>query len=253
MTRSGRPVWDCEPVTRPSAPQRQRDAAGRGPSAGSRDTASRARAGARWRAFAGRYGWRAYALPLLSVVTVLAVVNMGSHRDEPQPGAGGRSRAGAPPARRPPRRHAPRPARPAAGRPPAARARPARRPAARRSALRSWQLPPGPAYTFSGTGTFSTVAGPSGRARQGPAVPVHHRCRERHHRRRPARSFAATVMAALSDQRSWIGSGAVALQRVDSGPVDFRISLAAPTTVRTHLRLLAARSRPPATPAAWAG
>jgi hypothetical protein len=47
------------------------------------------------------------------------------------------------------------------------------------------------------------------------------------------KAFAAAVMAALSDRRSWIATGAIALQRVDSGPVDFRISLAAPTTVRS--------------------
>jgi hypothetical protein len=45
-------------------------------------------------------------------------------------------------------------------------------------------------------------------------------------------AFAAAVMSALSDQRSWIATGEVALQRVDSGPVDFRITLGAPLTVR---------------------
>ncbi|ASU85191.1 DUF3152 domain-containing protein [Nocardiopsis gilva YIM 90087] len=43
--------------------------------------------------------------------------------------------------------------------------------------------------------------------------------------------FAAAVDQVLSDKRSWIADGAVSMQRVDSGPVDFRVTLAAPDTV----------------------
>jgi hypothetical protein len=92
-------------------------------------------------------------------------------------------------------------------------------------------LPPGPAYTFQGTGTFSRVAGHSAVLGKGQlyrfTIDV-----ENGITGVDRKVFAATVMAALSDRRSWIGSGAVALQRVESGPVDFRISLSAPTTVR---------------------
>jgi hypothetical protein len=42
------------------------------------------------------------------------------------------------------------------------------------------------------------------------------------------RAFARRVEATLFDRRSWAGSGAFALQRVDSGPVDFRVALASP-------------------------
>jgi hypothetical protein len=93
-------------------------------------------------------------------------------------------------------------------------------------------LPPGPAYTFQGTGTFSRVTGRSGVLGKGRlyrfTIDV-----ENGITGVDRKVFAATVMAALSDRRSWIGSGAVALQRVESGPVDFRISLSAPTTVRS--------------------
>jgi hypothetical protein len=41
-------------------------------------------------------------------------------------------------------------------------------------------------------------------------------------------SFAARVVDVLSDRRSWGASGTVAFQRVASGPVDFRVSLASP-------------------------
>jgi hypothetical protein len=97
--------------------------------------------------------------------------------------------------------------------------------------LRSWQLPPGPAYSFSASSNFSTVAGSSPVLGRGQlyrfSIDI-----ENGVSGTDSKSFATAVMSALSDQRSWIASGAVALQRVDSGPVDFRITLAAPTTVR---------------------
>ncbi|MEY9213593.1 DUF3152 domain-containing protein [Thermobifida halotolerans] len=43
--------------------------------------------------------------------------------------------------------------------------------------------------------------------------------------------FAAAVEQVLSDPRSWTHDGSLALQRVDEGPVDFRVVLAAPETV----------------------
>jgi hypothetical protein len=92
-------------------------------------------------------------------------------------------------------------------------------------------LPPGPAYSVSGQGTFSTIAGSSGVLGKGQlyrfTIDV-----ENGITGVDPKAFAAAVMGALSDQRSWIATGAVALQRVDSGPVDFRISLTAPMTVR---------------------
>jgi len=42
--------------------------------------------------------------------------------------------------------------------------------------------------------------------------------------------FAATVERILGDPRGWTAGGAVALQRVRSGPVAFRVTLASPTT-----------------------
>ena len=45
-------------------------------------------------------------------------------------------------------------------------------------------------------------------------------------------AFAGSVVATLSDSRSWIGSGKYTLQRVDKGEPDFRISLTSQMTVR---------------------
>lgn len=229
-------------MTRPSAPQRPRYPADGG-APGGRPPAGRAPAGrapdgrtpdgrppqrGRWQDFAGRYGWRAYALPVLSLVTVLAVVNMAVHRGDSQPQAAGSTPvSSAPPASTP------------ASSAPASSA-PSTRPVASSSprkassppvVLRSWQLPPGPAYSVSASGTFATVPGSSPVLGKGQlfkfTIDV-----ENGVSGVDSKSFAAGVMAALSDRRSWIASGAVALQRVDSGPVDFRISLAAPMTVR---------------------
>ncbi len=41
-------------------------------------------------------------------------------------------------------------------------------------------------------------------------------------------AFARAVVRTLLDPRSWAGAGAIALRRVDSGPVDFRVALASP-------------------------
>ncbi|WP_432707436.1 DUF3152 domain-containing protein [Nocardiopsis ansamitocini] len=49
-----------------------------------------------------------------------------------------------------------------------------------------------------------------------------------------ADDFAAAVERILGDERSWGHEGAMSFQRVDSGSVDFRVSLAAPTTVDEH-------------------
>lgn len=43
--------------------------------------------------------------------------------------------------------------------------------------------------------------------------------------------FARLVEEILFDPRSWSGSDSYALQRVDTGPVDFRVTLASPSTV----------------------
>ncbi|TDQ53640.1 DUF3152 domain-containing protein [Actinorugispora endophytica] len=46
-----------------------------------------------------------------------------------------------------------------------------------------------------------------------------------------AEDFAAAVETILGDPRSWSHDGAMSLQRVDEGPVDFRVTLASPATV----------------------
>jgi len=159
---------------------------------------------------------------------VLAIVNVGLHRGASQPSAAGGTPA---PSGLPAAESSTAVASsPASSRPAASSS--SRKVSTPAVALRSWQLPPGPAYTFNGTGTFTTIPGTSGVLGKGQlfrfTIDI-----ENGITGVDPRAFAAAVMNALSDKRSWIGSGAIALQRVESGPVDFRISLAAPTTVRS--------------------
>jgi hypothetical protein len=46
------------------------------------------------------------------------------------------------------------------------------------------------------------------------------------------KAYAATVMSALSNAQSWAGADGVALRRVDSGGVDFHVTLTSSLTVR---------------------
>lgn len=223
-------MWDREAVTRPSAQPRERNSAGGssgGP--GGRDRGS----GARWRAFAGRYGWRAYALPLLTVLSVVAVYNISTHRDRPA----ARAQTSVPAAQSPvvttPTPQSSRPSaaasssRPQTSKPVTSSARPTPTP----TPLSPLALPAGPAYSMTGQGSFSILPGSSGVLGRGNLRRFTIEVEDGISGADP-QAFAASVMSTLSDQRSWIATEAVALQRVDSGPVDFRISLTAPLTVR---------------------
>lgn len=217
-------------MTRPSARQRQRYPAESDRSVSGR--AGRRRSpGARWRAFAGRYGWRAYALPLLTIVSLVAIFNPASHRDEQPAGAA----AGVPTVLATGPTTSAAPLASASSSPSAAPASSqlkASKPATSVPAkpLSPLALPAGPSYATKGNGSFSVVPGSTGVIGKGQlyryTIEVEHGVSGVE-----AKEFAAAVVSALSDRRSWIATGAVALKRVDSGPVDFRISLTTPMTV----------------------
>lgn len=210
-------MWQAEPVSRPTAPPRERPPAQPAPPAGRGPR--RRTLGSRWRGFAHRYGWRAYALPLLAVVTVLALFSTNSPKvraaigvSPPKTGTG--SPSGPPNAASNGQLKVDNPA---AG--------------SLNTALPALALPPGPAYSQHGTGTFTTVAGSSpviGKGRlykfdiqvEGGVSGV------------DLKQFSSIVMSSLSDPKSWTGTGAVALQRVSSGAVDFHVSLTSSMTVR---------------------
>jgi hypothetical protein len=100
------------------------------------------------------------------------------------------------------------------------------------SVLPALKLPPGPDYTRQGSGTFATIPGTSKVIGKGTlrrfSIEV-----ENGVKGVDLAQYAATVMAALSNPESWTADGKHALQRVDSGPVDFHVTLVSSMTVRT--------------------
>ena len=216
MTGAPELMWQAEPVSRPSAPHRPRQPVL--PVAAERPRS----ASGRWRRFVRRYGWRAYALPLLAVITVAALVSSNSPKVRAAIGVGGghsgQTRTGG---------HS--------GPPNAAtdgQIKVDDPGAGSVSVLPALALPPGPDYTHVGTGTFGIVPGQSRVIGKGQlfrfTIEIEHGVTGI-----VGSQFAATVMSALSDRRSWTATGAVALQRVDSGAVDFHLSLASSMTVRS--------------------
>jgi hypothetical protein len=176
------------------------------------------------RAFTRKYGWRAYALPILIVITVVALLSVGNSGPGKTPVGGGAGTTGAgsdvsqstPP-------------------PPVASGDTSVKvdqagAGALDTVLKSGALPAGAAYTKHGTGTYSVVKGTS------PVVGAGHLYRydvevENGITGVDRTQFATMVQTVLSDKRSWAGHGDVRLKRVDSGPVDFHVSL---TSVDTN-------------------
>ncbi|MEO6700417.1 MAG: DUF3152 domain-containing protein [Jatrophihabitantaceae bacterium] len=212
-------------MSRPSAPQRQRPPAGYDqPTTAGQPVPQGAQRG-RWRSFVDRYGWRAYALPALAAITVLAVFTTNSPKVRAAIGGNAERITGhSATSSTPPNAASDGQLKvdtPGAG--------------SVSTALPALALPPGPAYTQLGRGSYTTVPGHS-------AVIGHGRLYkfsievENGITGVDPKAFAAVVMSALSDQRSWAGSAAggnqVAVQRVDSGAVDFHLSLVSAMTVR---------------------
>lgn len=167
-----------------------------------------------WREFSQRYGWRAYALPLLLVITVAALMSSTTVRRHVV-GADGSARKVAPPVASSSftlKNDAP------AG-------------SINDTVLKAAALPAGPPYTFKGSGTFRVLTGTSPVVGHGRlyrySVEV-----ENGIQHVDLSQFQKLVVTTLSDPRSWAGHG-VSVQRVDSGPIDFRVSLTSALTVRT--------------------
>jgi hypothetical protein len=177
------------------------------------------------RRFVARHGWRAWAIPVLTVVTFVAVLDITN--SGPGATAGGDRRPASP------------------GTPAAVGASTPATGASARSGiyvdappsgeldrpLRIVALPPGASYAARGAGRFDVLPGTSRVYGQGGqlrryAVEVEVGVQVD----RPA--LARAVEETLGDPRSWGGGGRMTLQRVDAGPVDFRVSLSSSLTVR---------------------
>ncbi|MDT4894588.1 MAG: hypothetical protein QOE97_3623 [Pseudonocardiales bacterium] len=170
------------------------------------------------RRFARRHGWRAYALPVLVVVTIVALLSTGGSMKKIAGVASGGGGSGSGPTT-----------------PPVADGNIALKSDqpgtdARDTVLKAGALPAGAAYTTKGTGTFTVLKGTSPVVGTGPV----HRYTidvEDGITGVDTAAFARLVQTTLSDPRSWTGHG-TALQRVDSGQADFHISLTSVDTER---------------------
>jgi hypothetical protein len=186
------------------------------------------------RRFVRAYGWRAYAIPLLTALTVLCGVDAanGAAAGLPLPLGGGGPDTAAPAAQPPP---------------PGATTAPSGSPARPRPTptgiyvddagggatrpLPPTALPAGGPYAKTGGGRYDVVPGTSKVYGTGPlqrfTVEVEAGVAE------DGPTFAAAVEGILGNPRSWGAAGRMSFQRVDGGAVDFRVSLTASLSVRT--------------------
>ena len=170
----------------------------------------------RLREFARRYGWRAYAVPVLAVVTVLALVSAGDKKHSAAAAPAAQASVSTPPTAT--GSHSLKSDDPGAS--------------ALSSVLPSDALPSGDPYTAQGTGTYAVIPG------TGPVVgtgTLHKYTIEAENGITgiDLTAFAAEVQSVLSDPKSWTAKPGTALQRVDSGTVDFHVTLTSSMTVRT--------------------
>ncbi|MEO8888038.1 MAG: DUF3152 domain-containing protein [Jatrophihabitantaceae bacterium] len=171
------------------------------------------------RGFVRRYGWRAYALPILVLVSAAALLTAHSDVSPSHHDSGGALPVSQTPVSPPPTAESNttlNPDRPGAN--------------ARNTAVKAAALPAGLAYTLKGTGTFSVLPGTSKVVGSGQlyrySIEVENGVSAN------LTQFADLVQSTLADPRSWSGHG-VALQRVDSGHIDFHVTLTSSLTVRT--------------------
>lgn len=169
----------------------------------------------------GTYGWRAYLLPVLVVVTALVLFNTA--REPAQQATDGSQASGD-----------------GTGSGPVVTERPT---APVNLNIPTAELPPGAPYTETGQGSWHIVPLPkdgiSGR-KVGTGKTFYRYTVEVENGIDPSAyagddAFASTVEATLSNPQSWIGAGDISLQRVDGSgpPPDFRVRL---TTSNTAIR-----------------
>ncbi|NUT90653.1 MAG: DUF3152 domain-containing protein [Saccharothrix sp.] len=164
------------------------------------------------------YGWRIYAVPVLLVLTALVVLDTAAPSrvgEAGQTGAAGPTGTST-----------------SSGPPVATETPPSKVDLVN---IPTAELPDGPKYSEQGAGTWQVVPGGTPQTGQGTlykysiaiedGVDAADFGGDRD-------AFARTIDGILADPRSWVGTGQVAMQRVDSGPVDFTISLTTPNT--TH-------------------
>ena len=192
--------------------------------AGPRHAASRRESGGRVRRFVRRWGWRAYAIPVLTLATLVALVDVAARSiaggTAPADPAASATATAAPV--EPSAAGTPEPTAPAVG-----EGVPSDAPAP----------PISPTYVEQGLGSVSVVDGTSGVYGSGPlqrfVVEVEDGIAV------DGAAFAAAVEATLGDPRSWGGGGRLSFQRVGAGDAaagryDFRVSLVSPGSMERY-------------------
>ncbi|GGU66326.1 DUF3152 domain-containing protein [Lentzea flava] len=166
------------------------------------------------------YGWRIYAIPVLVVLTALVVLDTVQPKS---PAAGG-----------------------SAGNPTDVATTTPEAPASEVQAQKpkldvpTAELPPGPAFSEDGVGTWRVIPGSGARVGEANApkfrkyaIAVEDGVKPADYNNDEA-AFARTVEGILSDPRSWIGTKQVALQRVEANQnPDFIVSLTSTKTTHT--------------------
>lgn len=155
--------------------------------------------------------WRTWVIPALVVLTVLAVVEAVS----PDGDAGSASPLLSPPSA------APTPV-----------VTEAPRGAGENADIPSAELPAGGAFPVTGNGTWHVVPGTTPQAGAGRVYTYTVEVEDGIVVPEGEQAYATAVDATLTDPRSWVGSGQIAVRRIDAGVPDFRVSLSAQMTIR---------------------
>jgi hypothetical protein len=178
--------------------------------------------------FVRTYGWRAYALPVLTVLTAVA----GYHAGQPslsqavtvETSPSSPAALSAPPSTPPAQTFHPEPTPLVPN------------PAAREKfteAMAAAELPPGGPFAEHGAGTWSVVSGTAPQVGTGELFTYTVEVEDGVQLPGGPEGFAEIVDATLSNPKSWVGSGKYAFRRVDSGTPRIRISLTSQATARS--------------------
>jgi hypothetical protein len=173
--------------------------------------------------FVDRYGWRAYAVPLLTIVTIIALVDVAISTPAVSPD----TTAGATAAQSPPVDTTPAPVTAEPFAPAEGDAEPSQAP----------QTVGAEAYVEVGAGSLSVVDGTSPVFGSGPlrrfVVEIEDGIGV------DGAEFAGAVEATLADPRSWGNGGRMSFQRVGAaeaaaGHYEFKVSLVSPGSMETY-------------------
>ncbi len=223
-------------ATGPRTPRPQRTVRPAGPLVADSAPAPRVRAPepeppGRFRRFARRYGWRAYAVPVLAVVTLITLADLAltspAETAGSQAGATAAATAATTSAAAPPVVETPEPLAPGPSASAEVDAGPTATPVA----------PTAESYVEQGAGTVTVVDGTSGVLGSGPlrrfAVEVEDGIAV------DGAAFATAVEQTLGDPRSWGAEGRMSFQRVGTaavaaGQYDFKVSLISPGSMETY-------------------